>query len=46
VSIRWMLLAVPLSPPEGYSSLATTAVYVNHLGAEDVIAIGRERSNW
>jgi len=30
----------------GHSSLATTSVYVNHLGAEDVIAIGRERAEW
>jgi len=28
----------------GHANLATTSVYVNHLGAEDVIAIGRERS--
>ena len=30
----------------GHASLATTSVYVDHLGAKDVIAIGRERSHW
>lgn len=30
----------------GHSNLTTTALYVNHLGADDVIAIGRERADW
>jgi len=30
----------------GHSSLATTSAYVDHLGADDVIEIGRERSEW
>jgi len=30
----------------GHASLATTSVYVDHLGAKDVIAIRRERPNW
>ena len=30
----------------GHSSLATTSVYVDHLGADDVINIGRERAEW
>ena len=30
----------------GHSSLATTSVYVNHLGAADVIEIGRDRAQW
>jgi len=30
----------------GHSSLATTSVYVNHLGAEEVIEIGRQRADW
>ena len=30
----------------GHSNLATTSVYVDHLGADDVIEIGRERAEW
>jgi len=30
----------------GHASLTTTSVYVDHLGAKDVIAIGRKRPNW
>ena len=30
----------------GHGSLATTSVYVDHLGADDVIEIGRDRAEW
>ncbi len=30
----------------GHSSLATTSVYVDHLGNDEVIEIGRERAEW
>jgi len=40
------LLLNTLQKQLGHANLATTSVYVDHLGAEDVIAIGRERAEW
>jgi len=30
----------------GHASLATTSIYVNHLGAGEVVEIGRHRAAW